>query len=67
MHPSIPTNYVLLFPPVLALGWYGTRTAFYLHHTNGSRGDRLSMLVLGWCPLVSWLLALLLSTFERHP
>ena len=63
----MPTTYLLLLPPVLALGWYGSRTAHYIHHTKGSRGDRLTMLIVAWSPLVTWLIALLLSLAERKP
>ncbi len=61
------TTYLLLLPPVFALGWYGTRTAHFIHHTQGSRSDRLTMMIVGWSPLVSWLIALLLSLAERKP
>jgi hypothetical protein len=67
MYARIPAIYGLLFPMALALGWGGTRTALHIRHTKGSLGDRLIMLVVGWCPLLAWLFALLVSFAERHP
>ncbi|MBK9797206.1 MAG: hypothetical protein IPP58_12055 [Holophagaceae bacterium] len=67
MHPSNPANFFLLLPAALALGWYGSQTAHIIHHTKGSRGDRLTVLILGWFPLLSWLLALLVWLVERQP
>ena len=65
MQTSIPTPYILLFPITLALGWSGTRMSLHIHHTKGSRGDRLAMLIVGWGPLLAWLLALLISLVEK--
>jgi hypothetical protein len=61
------TPFLLLLPPALALGWCGIRTAQHFQHSKGSRGDRLALLVVAWSPLVLWLLALLITLFERHP
>ena len=63
----MPTTWILLLPPTLALGWFGTRTAVGIHRTRGSRSDVLFMLLLAWGPLLAWLLSLLLSFIERNP
>lgn len=60
-------TYVLLLPLALGLGWSATRLSRFIHHSQGSRGDRLTMLVVGWSPLLFWLIALLLSLSEKRP
>jgi hypothetical protein len=64
---QLPASYILLLPPSAALGWQGIRTSQFIRHSKGSKADRLTVLVLGWSPLVSWTLALLISFLERKP
>ncbi|MCE1205398.1 MAG: hypothetical protein LWW79_12435 [Holophagaceae bacterium] len=67
MPARIPAIYGLLLPMTLALGWYGTRTARRIHLTRESRVDQMTLLVVGWFPLLCWLLALLASGLEGNP
>lgn len=67
MLPSISSKLVLLFAPVFALGWFGTRTALHIRLTHGQRGKWISMLAVGWFPLLSWVLALLTELVEGRP
>jgi len=63
----VPLKWVWFLPPALSVGWVCSRTALDIHRTKGRQGDMLLMLALGWSPLLSWLLALLLSLLERNP
>jgi hypothetical protein len=67
MRSFLPSTYLLLLPPALALGLFGTRTAHHIHHMKGSRMDRLTMLAVAWSPLLAWLAALLISLTEGKP
>ncbi len=67
MYQPIPSNFLFLLPLTLALGWGGTRTALHIHPVKGSRGDRLTMFVVGWFPMLAWLTAFLYSLVERYP
>lgn len=66
MHARLPAIYGLLLPLALASGWYGTRTARRVHQTRESRADRATLLVVGWFPLLAWLLALLVAMVEGN-
>ncbi len=67
MPARVPMIYGWLFPLTLALGWGGTRTALHIHRSKGGQGNWLTMLTVSWCPLLSWLLAFLLSLVEEKP
>jgi hypothetical protein len=67
MRLPIPATYLLLFPMTVAVGWFGTRAAFHIRRTKGSRGDERFMLALCCSPLVIWLFSLLLSFFGSEP
>jgi len=63
----MPAMFVPLLSMSLMVGWAGTRTALYLRHAKGGRGDEFFMLTLCWSPLAIALLALLLSLFGSNP
>jgi hypothetical protein len=54
----MPLVFVIFLPAALAMGWYGTRTALHIRHSQGRRVDELLMAALSWAPLASWLVAL---------
>ncbi len=63
MHAS---HYFLL-PLTFVVGWSGTRTSRYIHHTTGSRGEVLFMLAICWTPFLVNLVALLLTLPGSNP
>jgi hypothetical protein len=67
MHARLPAIYGLCLPLTLISGWYGTRAARHVHQTRESRVDRVTLQVVGWFPLLAWLLALLVAMAEGNP
>ena len=63
----MPVMFVPLLSMSLVVGWAGTRTALYLRHAKGGRGDEFFMLALCWSPLAIALIALLLSLSGSNP
>jgi hypothetical protein len=59
----MPLIFVCFLPSALAVGWFGTRSALYLRHAKGSRGDEFFLAALCWSPLAVWVIALLLIRF----
>lgn len=60
-------KHALLLLPTLAVGWFGTRMALTIHHGQGHRRDVLFMLILGWSPLLSWMLSLWVALSGWNP
>lgn len=54
-------KHALFLSLTVAVGVFGTRTAFQIRLAKGSRADEWFMLALCWSPLVIWLFSLLLS------
>lgn len=63
----MPAMFVPLLSLALAVGWAGTRTALYLRHSKGGRGDEFFMLILCWSPMAVGFLALLLTLSGSNP
>jgi hypothetical protein len=55
--------FICLLPASLFVGWFGTRSATYIHRTKGNRMDEFLLAALCWSPLVIWLFAILLFHF----